>query len=71
MITLEQIIKEVQKETGYDEQSVTVVCRHPFNFTEKKMKDDDNTLAILFHGLFKFKLKNKFLKLIQNGKESK
>lgn len=60
MITIDQIIKEISNRTEIDQEIVDSVCKHVFKFTADKMKDKENYHDILFNGLFKFKLKNKF-----------
>lgn len=59
MVDIEDIIKEVSKQLNIDEQIVSTVCKHPFKQTVSIMKSDD-TKAILFNKLFKFKLKSRF-----------
>lgn len=59
MIDIEQIIKEVSKETGIDRETVSSVCKHVFLETERIMKNED-TRDILFNRLFKFKLKRRY-----------
>lgn len=59
MVDIEDIIKEVSKQLNIDEHIVSVVCKHPFKQTVSIMKSDD-TKAILFNRLFKFKLKSRF-----------
>lgn len=60
MIDIEQVIKEVSKSTGIDENIVSTVCKHVFVETQNIMKDDTNTMDILFNSLFKFKLKRRY-----------
>ena len=60
MIDIEQVIKEVSKSTGIDSNVVSSVCKHAFVETQNIMKDDTNTVDILFNGLFKFKLKRRY-----------
>lgn len=60
MIDIERVIKEVSKSTGIDESIVSTVCKHVFVETQKIMKDDTNTMDILFNSLFKFKLKRRY-----------
>lgn len=60
MITIEDVIKQVSKQTGIDKEIVDVVCKHVFRFTTDVMKDPQDTHEILFAKLFKFKLKNRF-----------
>lgn len=60
MIDIDQVIKEVAKETGIDKDIVSVVCKHPFLCTIDTMKDDVDTRDILFNKLFKFKLKRRY-----------
>ena len=60
MIDIEDVIKDVTKITGIDKEIVSVVCKHPFLYTIDIMKDETDTHDILFHKLFKFKLKNRF-----------
>lgn len=59
MIDIEQVIKEVSKETGVDREVVAQICKHPFQYTVELMKGD-NTQDILFNKLFKFKLKRRY-----------
>lgn len=65
MIDIEQIIKEVSKETGVDREIVSVICKHPFLQTVELMKSED-TQDILFNKLFKFKLKRRYKENKQN-----
>lgn len=60
MIDIEKVIKEVSKATKIDEDIVSTVCKHVFVETQNIMKDDTNTMDILFNSLFKFKLKRRF-----------
>ena len=60
MIDIEDVIKEVAKNTGIDREIVEKVCKHVFIQTIDTMKDDVNTSDILFNELFKFKLKRRF-----------
>lgn len=60
MIDIENVIKEVSKNTGIDKEIVATICKHPFLYTVEKMKDEQDTKDILFHKLFKFKLKRRF-----------
>lgn len=60
MIDIEKVIKEVSKATKIDEDTVSAVCKHVFVETQNIMKDDTNTMDILFNSLFKFKLKRRF-----------
>lgn len=59
MITITEIIKKISKDLNIDEQVVSVVCRHPFEYTVERMKNEE-TRDILFNRLFKFKLKSRF-----------
>lgn len=60
MIDIEQIIKEVSKNTGIDKDVVSTICKHPFLQTVELMKDAENTSDIMFNRLFKFKLKRRY-----------
>lgn len=60
MIDIEKVIKEVSESTGIDKDTVSTVCKHVFVETQNIMKDDTDTLDILFNGLFKFKLKRRY-----------
>jgi hypothetical protein len=60
VIEIEQIIKEVSKNTGVDIDIVSTICRHPFIYTMNVMKDEEDTKDILFNKLLKFKLKRRF-----------
>lgn len=60
MIEIEQVINEVSKNLSLDKETVSTICKHPFNYTVNLMKDDVNTQDILFNRLFKFKLKRRF-----------
>ena len=60
MIDIEQVIKEVSKETGVDKDIVAIICKQPFLQTVELMKSKDNTQDILFNKLFKFKLKRRY-----------
>lgn len=61
MIDIEDVIKELSKELNIDKEIVSIVCKHPFNYTVDIMKSD-STKDILFNGSFKFKLKPRFKK---------
>lgn len=61
MIDIEDIIKELSKELNIDKEIVSIVCKHPFNYTVDIMKSD-STKDVLFNKLFKFKLKPRFKK---------
>ena len=60
MIDIEDVIKEVSKNTEVDKELVATICKHPFNYTVEVMKDTDDIRDILFNQLFKFKLKRRF-----------
>jgi hypothetical protein len=60
VIDIEQIIKEVSKNTGIDKDVVSTICKHPFLQTVELMKDVENTSDIMFNRLFKFKLKRRY-----------
>ena len=60
MIDIEKVIKDVSKRTGIDIEIVETVCKHPFRVTVEAMKDENETRDILFHTLFKFKLKRRY-----------
>ena len=60
MIDIDDVIKEVSKNTGVDKEIVATICKHPFNYTVEVMKDTDDIRDILFNQLFKFKLKRRF-----------
>lgn len=61
MIDIEDIIKELSKELNIDKEIVSIVCKHPFNYTVDIMKSD-SIKDVLFNELFKFKLKPRFKK---------
>lgn len=71
MIDIEKIIKEVSKSTGINKDIVSTVCKHVFVETQNTMKDDTNTMDILFNGLFKFKLKRRYKENKQQKYSSK
>lgn len=60
MVTINEIIKEVAKNTGIDKDLVDTICKHPFLCTVDIMKDEQNVGDILFNKLFKFKLKRRY-----------
>ena len=60
MIQENQVIKEVSKKTGVDDQIVDAICKHVFKYTVDVFKDGNDNHDILFNRLFKFKLKTKF-----------
>jgi hypothetical protein len=60
MIDIDDVVKEVSKNTGIDKETVEVVCKHAFLQTVEAMKDDTDIRDILFNQLFKFKLKKRF-----------
>lgn len=60
MIEIDDVIKQVTKRTKYDPQIVDTVCKHIFKYTVEVMKDEEDYHEILFNGLLKFKLKNRF-----------
>ncbi len=60
MIDINDVIKEVAKNTGIDKEIVDAVCKHVFEYTVQTMKDKEDTKDILFNKLFKFKLKRRF-----------
>lgn len=60
MIDIEQVIKEVSRETGVDRETVSTICKHVFQQTVDLMKSEDNIQDILFNRLFKFKLKRRY-----------
>ena len=60
MVEIQQIAKQISKDTGIDKQLVESVCKFPFLFTVDVMKDENDYHSILFNKLFKFKLKRRF-----------
>lgn len=60
MINIDDISKQVSKNTNMEPEIVKKICRFPFLFTVDVMKDDQDYHDILFNKLFKFKLKNRF-----------
>lgn len=60
MIDIEQVIKQVSKNTGIDKDIVSKICKHPFSYTVAAMKDEEEYRDILFNQLFKFKLKTRY-----------
>lgn len=60
MIEIEDVVKIVSKRLDLDKELVGVICKHPFKQTVEIMKDDVDIHDILFHGLFKFKLKRRY-----------
>lgn len=60
MIDIEDVIKEVAKNTGVDRNEVSRVCKHVFNCVIKIMQDSDDTRDILLNWLLKFKLKRRY-----------
>lgn len=60
MIEIDDVIKQVTKKTEYDQEVVEAVCKHVFKYTVDVMKDETDYHEILFNGLLKFKLKNRF-----------
>lgn len=60
MITLDEVIKRVSKNTNTDIDIVNTICKHVFQFTIDVMKDENDYHDILFAELFKFKLKGRF-----------
>lgn len=59
MITLEDVIKEVSKSLDLDRDTVSVICKHPFQELVTIMKSEEDK-DILFNQLFKFKLKKRY-----------
>lgn len=60
MFDIYDIIRDVHKDTKIDKEIVSKVCKFVFKYTADTMKDKDNTMDILFNGLFKFKVKTRF-----------
>ena len=60
MIDIDDVIKEVAKQTGIDKELVAVICKNAFDYTVSTMKDSSDTKDIMFNQLFKFKLKRRF-----------
>lgn len=60
MIEIDQIIRQVSKNTNIDLETVDTVCKHVFESTVAVMKDNEDYRDVLFNGLFKFKLKTRF-----------
>lgn len=71
MIDIEQVIKEIAKETEIDIETVSQVCKHVFDYTVDVMKDETDTKDILFNQLFKFKLKRRYKENKQQPYSSK
>lgn len=59
MITLEDVIKEVSKSLNLDRDTVSAICKHPFQELVTIMKSEEDK-DILFNQLFKFKLKKRY-----------
>lgn len=62
MITIDNIIKRITKESGISTETVDKVCKHVFKYSVNIMKDEHNVDDILFNELFKFKLKSRYKK---------
>ena len=62
MITIDNIIKRITKESGINLETVDKVCKHVFKYSVNIMKDEHNVDDILFNELFKFKLKSRYKK---------
>lgn len=62
MITIDNIIKRITKESGINAETVDKVCKHVFKYSVNIMKDEHNVDDILFNELFKFKLKSRYKK---------
>ena len=60
MINIDEIISEVSRRTGVDKQTVNIICKHVFKFTEEVMKDPNDYHDILFNNLLRFSLKGRF-----------
>ena len=71
MIDIDHVIKEVSERTGIDKEIVKAICKHPFEYTLKLMKDNTDTRDILFNQLFKFKLKRRYKENKTNKYSSK
>lgn len=57
---IEDLCKQIAKQTGEDYNTVKQVVSYVFNFTANVMKDQNDQHDIMFNKLFKFKLKNRF-----------
>lgn len=57
---IEDLCKQVAKQTGEDYTTVKQVVSYVFDFTANVMKDQTDLHDIMFNKLFKFKLKNRF-----------
>lgn len=60
MVTIEKICRKIAKELGEDYDTVYKIAMFQFYFTTQVMKDEEDTHDILFHKLFKFKLKSRY-----------
>ena len=61
MIKVDQdIFKELAKKYNLNPMQVRAICTHPFLFAKRVMKDPDDHKDILFHKLFRIKLKKVF-----------
>ena len=60
MIDIDTVIKEVAKRTKVDIDTVSMICKHPFQIAVQVMKDEDDERDILFNTLLKFKLKRRY-----------
>ncbi len=59
-MNIEKTCREIAKEFGEDYDLVHDIVMYQFKFTTDVMKDPDDYHDILFHKLFRFKLKNRF-----------
>ena len=47
----------LSKKYGISRQAIIVMCNHPFIFASRRMADPDDEKSLMFHYLFKLKLK--------------
>jgi hypothetical protein len=71
VIDIDDVIKEVSKNTGVDRDIVATICKHPFLQTVEVMKSEDDIRDILFNKLFQFKLKRRYKENKQSKYSSK
>lgn len=57
---IEDLCKQITKETGETYDTVKQIVAYVFNFTADVMKDPNDKHDIMFNKLFKFKLKRRF-----------
>ena len=60
MTNIEKIYRKLSKKYNIDYDEIKRICSYEFKFIYSRIKDDNDTKAILINKLLKFKCKTRF-----------